>query len=418
MSVLILDPLYASFEDKVSEWVGLARQRMSRPIRRLPFFEGQIDGRRWIGEVFEALDEANIIVCLGDFTIMRQVGTDVHRMLQIIGDKASKGCPILFQAIGARYRIDQNIAPDGFESLLRGFGCNPMDVKVGSNLYATAEHQSPYVCEFNVADDCFNDPQLFEGIDRIVGSAAYLLDYEPASFPILEVSPLHFLVDGKSDFFTSGVPGRRNALATRKRTGLGTQIILSVDVLRNGYESLGGHVAGVNQNQLFAARLIDFLDNESRVPNRNRDDAYDLFAALERMLGQFVYDVLSPKSNDNTIDKFLPERVKNNIRNKLTQKLEYSRAYYADIVSILRENWSEFELYFNSNGTANDRSSVSKLLFSVNDAQRVNLAHPHRAHQLGIKFGENDISILKTAVSLVRNANFSFEKLRRNNAGT
>jgi hypothetical protein len=83
-----------------------------------------------------------------------------------IKDALTALCPILFQVGGMRYRLNSRIAPPGIENLFRSFGCNPTDVKVGSNLWATEDHESPYVCAFNAVDDCLMDPELFEGIDR------------------------------------------------------------------------------------------------------------------------------------------------------------------------------------------------------------------------------------------------------------
>jgi hypothetical protein len=303
-------------------------------------------------------------------------------------------------------RLDSKAAPEGMEQLLRGFGCNPTDIKVGSEAYATPQHESSYVCEYNIEENCLNDPELCNGVSKVVGQNAYLLDYEAGSFPIIEASRLHYLVDAKSDLFTSGIPGRRNALGIRRRQGPELQIILSIDVLRNGFSSLGGYVAGIEENMEFAIRIIDFLDRAVRMPDSNQTAAYESFAKLERMLGQLVYDVLICKSTEDKIDSFLPERVKKKITSEKTQQLDYCNAYFADIVEILRENWQEFEPYFKND----DRSSVSKILFGVNSSQRIHLAHPHKAHQLGIKFGQDDIRVLNAALALVQNARSEFGK--------
>lgn len=371
MTALIFDPIYTSYNDRASQFTELARQRMSRPVRRLPFFDGQTDGQKWLERVWAAVAEAEIIICLGDYVTLRQVGSDAPRLLQRIKEKASEGCPILFQVGGMRHSLTTKQAPEGMEDLLRSFGCNPTDTKVGSELLATSSHSSPYVCEFNNEDNSLNDPELFDGVHKLVGHGAYLLDYEAGSFPIIEASPLHFLVDGKSDFFTSGIPGRRNAVAVRRRRGRELQILLSVSLLKEGYESPGGYVAGIQENREFAANLIDFIDKEARSKERDRADAYDRFATLERMLGQFVYDVLIRKSSSNSLDEFLPERVRKKLWDEKIQRFVYSNAYFADIIEILRDNWPAFEAYFDE-----DRSTVSKRLFGVNGAQRINLAHP------------------------------------------
>ena len=107
------------------------------------------------------------------------------------------------------------------------------------------------------------------------------------------------------------------------------------------------------------------------------------------------------------------EGVKAKIIDQHTHKLDYSKAYYADIVWILKENWSEFESYFDENGAAVGRSAILKLLFDVNTAQRVNLAHPHKAHQRRIEFGPQDILILKNALSIVRAAVSNFSEAKK-----
>lgn len=405
MSALIFDPIYPSYRDRTSQFSELARERMSRPVCRLPFFHGQMDGQKWLESVWAAVEEAEIIICLGDYITMLQVGSDASRLLQRIREKASEGCPILLQVGGMRHNLTMKQAPDGMEDLLKSFGCNPTDTRVGSDYLATSTHSSPYVCEFNNEDNSLTDPELFDGVHKLVGHGAYLLDYEAGSFPIVEASSRHFLVDGKSDFFASGIPGRRNAVAIRRRRGRELQIVFSVNLLKEGYDSLGGYVAGIEENRQFAANLIDFIDKEARSKERDRADAYDRFATLERMLGQFVHDVLVRRSSSNSLDEFLPERVRKKLWDEKMQRFEYSNAYFADIVEILRANWPAFEAYFDE-----DRSTVSRRLFGVNGAQRINLAHPHKAHQLGIRFGEEDVRILKAAVAVVQNAVAKFSR--------
>jgi hypothetical protein len=102
MTALILDPIYESFGDRASQFAELAQERMSRPIRRLPFFDGKMDGRQWMQNVSSAVEEAEILICLGDFTILRQFGSDALQLINAIKDKSSCGCPILFQIIGMR----------------------------------------------------------------------------------------------------------------------------------------------------------------------------------------------------------------------------------------------------------------------------------------------------------------------------
>jgi hypothetical protein len=282
-----------------------------------------------------------------------------------------------------------------------------MDIKVGSDAYATDAHESPFICEYNDEEGCFNDHQLLDGVEKITGRTAYLLDYEAGSFPIIEASPLHFLVDPKSDFFASGIPGRRNVVGIRHRTGRATQIVLSADFLRNGYDSFGGYVSGIEQNERFAEHIIDFLEEQIRAPNRARDSAYDLFAELERLLGQFVYDVLIKESSTGSIDLFLSRDLKKHLVDRKSGKINYANAYYSDIVSMLKSNWSKFSKYF---GDQSDEVSVIDSLLRLNKEQRRLLAHPHKAHQLGFMFTESDILVLKHALRTVRSAVAAFKK--------
>jgi hypothetical protein len=89
------------------------------------------------------------------------------------------------------------------------------------------------------------------------------------------------------------------------------------------------------------------------------------------------------------------------VRNKLQgpSGFDYGRATYIDLVVILRDQFPKFSHLFDLAG-----KEVLKLLFEINSGQRVHLAHPHKAAQLGVRFTVNDAEALRRALALVRRA--------------
>jgi hypothetical protein len=68
-----------------------------------------MDARRWLCDLRNGLQDANIIVGLGNFLALMQSGKDIETMQGIIREKIVSGCPALFQGCAS---LVSNVFPD------------------------------------------------------------------------------------------------------------------------------------------------------------------------------------------------------------------------------------------------------------------------------------------------------------------
>jgi hypothetical protein len=161
-------------------------------------------------------------------------------------------------------------------------------------------------------------------------------------------------------------------------------------------------LAGVNpgweDNQRFVDNLIDSVTNyiRDRSPHA-ATNLYELFNELETRLGRLIQSVLVSYSLNNDFSNLISEGVRNKLQGP--SGFDYGRATYIDLVVILRDQFPKFLHLFDLTG-----KEVLKLLFEINSGQRVHLAHPHKAAQLGVRFTAHDSEALRRALDLVRHA--------------
>jgi len=397
VKAFLLDPAYAN--ESIPAVLRRAQERAGWNIARPQFFEPGLDGQRWLSDFARGLQEANVIIGLGDFTGLMQWGEKLDDALRIIREKFEAGSPILLQGCSSLVssQTDQP-QKSRIRNLLGSYGVHFTPIKVASFIQEIATNSSSLCCVFRSEDDTLLDPTLFEEVPSVVAYGNRLISYEPGVFPLIEASrSLHYFVD-QGDQIHRGNLGQRNAVAVTRRRGKQCLVVTTGDFLGDRMEVIAGTRPGWEDNKQFAENLIDRLTaHVAKASSMGPAVLYDIFRELETLLGKLVQTVLEASSATGDFWDSIPKSVQKKLNGP--NGFDYSRATYIDLVVILRDQSYKFDSYF-----VQPSEDVLKLLFEINSGQRTNLAHPHRAAQLGVTFGADDLTILKRALNLVRSA--------------
>jgi hypothetical protein len=401
----LLDPAknVIPLDHQMPKFLRLAAERGGWDVARSQTLEPSINARQWVSDLEKGLQDANIIVGLGNFGALRSSGDQLKALLTIIRQKIKSGCPALLQtcepvSFSPFAQSDRHIR-NFFDSL----GVHITANRVASSIREFELDPSLMYCILRKADDSLLDPILFDGVNEVAASSLRLIDYDFELFPVIEASRLHFFVT-EGDEPTHGNLGRKNAVAVRTSGNRECLIVLAGFFLNDSVEIDGRRVSpGFEDNEVFANNLIDLLTFQARSKS-DHIIAYELFRELELRLGRMIQDTLTVGTVNGDFSDLIPEQ----IRSKLVApdgKLDYSRATYIHLVAILKALWPKFERHFSDPaGRHLTRDEVIKPLFEINGAQRVYLAHPHKAEQHNIKFGLQDVAAIRQALDLVRRA--------------
>jgi hypothetical protein len=397
----ILDPQIPHQPSRCDIFQALASTEFGWRFERKQMFTGQIDGQRWIEDVFAALERADVTVCFGEWLAVAQLGPESERFLKRLGERARNGMPVLLQV----YRLGEKAAnsapsiPVGLIRLLRDFEVQPSDIRVGSERLIVETHPHPYVSWFTKGDGCLSNPRLFTGIERVLMSDTNLLDYDGDAFPIIEASSLHYFVN-RGDLKTTEIPGRRAACATIRQVANELQIILGGSVLSDPRQVMRGLTPGIDENKPFALRLLQLI--EDHVTQRARHDlaAYGIFSKIERTLGKVVKAILEPIAPAGQLWRMFPDDIQINLHNKEGGPPHYSRAGFGDLCRIVTSNWVHFKNVFAPVGF----EEFKRCMAALNREQRIYLAHPHKAEEEGMSFTPKDLLLLERAEKMVKGA--------------
>ncbi len=365
------------------------------------------NGLEWLAKVRSELADADIIIGLGNFLALFQSGTELESLLALLRSKIDAGCPALFDGCDTLFT---HAFPD-LERQIRVFfdryGIHLTPIKVASKTREYEAHSSSMCCVFKGDDDSLLDAGLFSGTDSVIGSGSRLIQYDANVFPLIEASGLHFFVD-EGDLPAVGNLGRKNAVAVRLARGRQCLIALSGSFLRDRTRTLGGTTPGLEDNVRFAENLIDELTEHGRTHINHALSAFELFCELEVRLGEILETGLTRRSGSSNFFELLPPNVRKRLRTKFGM-LDYSRAFYSDLVTILEQYWADFQRYFlSATGESMSPSAVMESLREVNELRKY-LAHPAKAQQEKRKITASDVEKLRCALDLIRNASLRLE---------
>jgi hypothetical protein len=406
--VFLLDPEreIGSSTSSVPSYLLMGAQMAGWTICR-PQILKQGRGTEWLADVRSKLDEADIIVGLGNFISLMQAGNELDGLLNNIGRKIASGCPALLQGCSSLFTNAFPALESQIRGLLAPFGIQITPARVASAIYEFGGHSSQSCCVFRQDDDSLLDARLFVGVDTVSAYGSRLIHYDSNVFPLIEASRLHFFV-GDGDLRIVGNLGKRNAIAVRYGHDGKCLIVFTGNLLNDPAETLGGHLPSVEDNKLLAEHLIRDLTGHVRRPTDYGQDAYVMFRELEGKLGELIERVLTRISGNRDFSPMLPEDIQRKLRTG-DGRVDYSFAMFLQLVLILKQLWPRFEAYFLSDtGRPLARDAVMAPLFAVNE-QRKFLAHPHKARQQGWQMGADDMKTLQEALQLVRLAAARFQ---------
>jgi hypothetical protein len=394
---LILDPTYRS-KNSAGPLCDLARDHFSWSFSQFSFEETQVsDPRPILSRVRTALEEADVLIGLGNFFIFAWLGDGYgDEYVKLVQDRMRAGMPALFQLPRFFDGLRTGQIAARTELIFRGCDVLSTNNRVYSDQDSYTGHSSPMSPWFRKADGCLLNPEIFTGIDSILMSSVNLLDYAGDTFPIVEAGPLHLFVDDR-DYPSNGVLGQKNAVAVLRRTAIEFSIFLGGSALDAPTETFGGTLPGIEANPILPVRLLQALHDATQ-GNRYLNDAYASFSRLERDLGKLISDVLSKASNGNSIEQYFPAHVKDHTNAK--GGISFSLANYDDLTDIILENWDLFQPVF----IETSKNQVKRQLQRLNYKYRRHLAHPHKAEQEGFIFKSADVDAIRDVHATVQSA--------------
>lgn len=400
MKVFVIDP--EDYSAPMPGFLTLGTTRAGWNVYRPDVLRQGMEGTAWLARLRDKLEEADIIIGLGNFLALMQSGTELSSILDQLRQKIDSGCPVLFDGCNS---LVNNSFPDAERQilgLLGYYGIHINSTKVASTVRDYEAHSSSMCCMFCKDDDTLLDPRLFSGVDEISGSSNRLIQYDSDVFPTVEASDFHFFVD-EGDLLSVGNLGRKNTVAVRLAYGRPCLLAMSGNYLRDRTTTLGGIAPGFEDNRKFAENVIDELSGSVRRPVDYSLSAYEQFCKLEATLGDVIKAGLVRLSGSGDIYGLLPNEVRGRVRGN-SGVLDYGRAMFRDLVVILDHRWSDFQPYFiDETGETLPRETVTELLFEINKLRKY-LAHPVKALQAGRAVEAADVAKLTRALQLLRGA--------------
>lgn len=400
MNVLFFDP-EIRVKEKYSIFLNIGINKADWVPIYIPQFDATHNPSEWVDSTFSKIDNADAIICFGNYLIFEQLGDWSKRLIDSLTDKARCGTPFLLHMNRLAEHITNSSGThpviqkgrEGILQLFKAFEVEPTDIKIDLSLTHVENNWSPSVGYFNKSDDTLRDPYLFKGVTKVLVSQPNLINYSGEVFPIIDVSEaVSNFVDSR-DFFTDSLQGIRPAIGVIRQPDDEYQLILSGSYFANPSKIFAGPVKGIEENMRFAENVILALTGAAKISINIQQKCYDLFNHLERSLGNLVIQVL-PENK-------LYQWVNPNTRAKLTDKngkFHYEDSNFGNLCYMVFDNWTIFRDYFPGYRIR----ELKDILLSVATGTRRLLAHPHKAEQLNIQFTKKDAERLESALKVVQ----------------
>ncbi len=264
-------------------FVDLVRTETDWHISQLSFADSQADPVGFYPKVIGALEEADIIICFGDYFWFRFCGHTGGEFQKVIEKKLQVGVPFYLQLI----RAQENRPPQGLLDFFKRLEIIPTKYRVFSDTDAYEAHQSGSACWFRKSDGCFLNPEILKGIDKIALSTSNVIDYMGDVYPVVTISPMHFLVDER-DLPVGRRLAERGAVAVERRTEKECALIVSGALASDPAETLGGMLPGIEENRKVVQQIVAHLSASISSAGNRSLIAFRDFSKLERRLGQLI----------------------------------------------------------------------------------------------------------------------------------
>ncbi len=404
MKILMLDLFEPEFteKDRVAGFWNLAETEFDASIIRIPLLQMGGDPEAYREAALSGLKQAEVIVSLGNMMLVQAFGQN-YGFFDLLKEKIAGGTPFFFQFSRAweRYynphgggRMSQNTT---VRELFRFVGVSPTPIKV----FSTDTHESDWSGAstwFRAGDDLFTYPEIFGGIQKILLTGANLLRYGDGCFRLVEVGPLHELVDDE-DKFTNLPADQRKVVAVVRDHEKQKGLIFGGNLASDRTKLVGGWRSGFDENEEVVRSVLKYLAHRADTAENRSQEAYKLFDRLERELSRLVFRKFDATNDPNKILLVIPEEVAKKLP-IFKGSRDPSYLTYLNLVDLVLKNWERFSPLF----APNSKSVTKKALQSVNYGVRRYVAHPHRAESEGYTFATEDLRKLEGALSIVKAA--------------
>jgi hypothetical protein len=180
--VLLLDLTYP--ERVTPGFLRHATERAGWHVDRPPPLQLGTNVARWFADFEKCFAEAQILFSLGNFQALMQWGDRFDQGLALLRKKIDDGTPFVVSGANSLFVVEDAIEPKlgQIRDVLGSYGIHITPIKVASRIREVPTIASDRTCVFHSADDDLIDPQLFDGVDKLVASQNRLIGYEPGYF--------------------------------------------------------------------------------------------------------------------------------------------------------------------------------------------------------------------------------------------
>jgi hypothetical protein len=326
---------------------------------------------------------SSLIISTGTFFWLKYFNKHFG-VLSCLTEALSSGTPFIFQSV----RGWENFFANDFNkelnsaivSVFKLIGVQPTGKKVFTADSPTSVGGGASAF-FRSGDNCFLNADILDATETILINQPNILSYERGAYPVVEVGPLHYLVDS-GDLLTDLEIGSRPAVFVEVRNGNMKGFVIGGSFLRDGYESIGGYLPGIEQNEGPARSLVEKAISWKQKPQSAESKLYEDLFDLERGLGKILIARLPHH------EAFL-----------------LKDAELRDLIEEVRNKWSRFSDLF----TYSNAGEFSQAMSSIPAGARRYLSHPIRLEFEPEALHEGAVLRLRNAAKEVRKA---VEKLR------
>lgn len=396
MNVLALDLRWTGKEISYSTFKTIGEENYNCVFTAFPpvdrYGNNPFTMEEWVDQIYQSIDDAHVFVCFGSLFVFQYGAFCAQGICERIVKRMEQGVPILLQFSWAGKDF-LGEASQQVTHFFRALNILPLGKKVVSNQHRPSDQIHDYSCWFDKSYGALRDPLLFAGVSRISAHRPTLLAYDDEMIPVIDAYPPDYMYVDERDLFWSGDLGVHPSIAAVSRKYDSAQIVISAEVFTDSRTAgFGLHFPGIDENKKFASNVLALMARVAKTPEKYNLDAYELFASLERRLGKFLVSNLGA----DTILNNLPSKVYGNLTKYSLGRPDLSQALFSDLIRILLHHWDDLKNLFPNVS----KTKIRSILNSLNTGTRLYLAHPHKAEENGVSFGEKDIEKLEEALAL------------------
>ncbi|XHC10700.1 hypothetical protein ABWH98_24760 [Labrenzia sp. ac12] len=290
MKVLLLDSLEQS-AGRISELSVLQDALKEHDAECICYsINGQmgVDPGAFARQFKTDIDDAALIVGLGNYLWVKYFN-DALGVYDHLINAISSGKPFVFQSVRGWEKFYAYLEDPGnpfVRSLFKSVGVMPTPVKVFTDDSPTNVGGGA-VAFFRAGDNCFLNADVLGETDELLLGQPNILNFERGVFPVVETGPLHELVDER-DRFTKLQIDVRPAVFVEVRNAAMRGFFISGNLLRDGYDAIGGHVPGAEINKTAISALIEKALNWKKKGPSFEIALYQDLYDFERGLGNIL----------------------------------------------------------------------------------------------------------------------------------